>query len=190
MGDAIIGYRDQGGTPRAAAFTTVQTIVQAGDTIVNTAAQTAFATKGTILANTLFAGQVIRFTSGGEYGTANIPTSRQFANLFFSIGGNLMLGVGSKTPNGINMTTASWSVVGMIICTATGASGAVEGDAIWTFQDQSLAGSNDQVWCNSTNTPFVFDSTIDNDIQLGATWFAAAPANYITMRHLTVEVSV
>ena len=74
--------------------------------------------------------------------------------------------------------------------TLDGPSGSMEGSALWTFADSTLAGSNDQLWANATNTPFALDTTIDNDLQLAVRYFAADAANYIQMRHLVVYLGV
>jgi len=168
----------------------VQTVVQAGDRISNTNLTTAFATKYTIPANDIIPGVAIFISASGEYGTANVPTNRAFDSLQVSLGGNLMLGVGSKTPNGINIGGATWTFLAKLICVLDGPSGEVEGSALWTFTDSTLGGSNDQVWANATNLPFALDTSIANDVELAVRYFTAAAANYIQMRHLIIYVGV
>lgn len=165
-----------------------QTVVQAGDRIANTTSTTYFATKYTIPANTMVAGQLIRVSASGEYGTP-LTANRAFDSLQFAFGGSIFVGVGSKTPNGVNSTGATWTFLGTIICVTDGPSGTIEGSGLWTFADSTLGGSNDQVWANASNgglPAFALDTTIDNDITLGVRYFAADPANFIQMRHLTV----
>lgn len=162
-----------------------QTVVQAGDRIANTSSTTLFATKYTIPANTMVAGQMIKISASGEFGTP-LVASRTFDSLQFAFGGSLFVGVGSKTPSGVNIVGATWTFVGVIICVTDGPSGTIEGSGLWTFADNTAANLNDQVWANATDTPFSLDTTIDNDITLGVRYFTADPANFIQMRHLTV----
>jgi len=163
-----------------------QTSVQAGDTIANTASFTRFATKTTLAANSIVAGQVIRVTSGGVFNTPAIGTRSLDNNLL--LGGNGLLGTGTRSPSLASASNSPWTMQANIICTAAGASGTAEGNAIWTFFDNAL--SEDDVWTNATNVGFVFDTTIANDVELGVTWTSASASNSITMRHLTVAVAV
>jgi hypothetical protein len=164
----------------------VQTVVQSGDRISNTSSTTTFATKYTIPESDIVPGVAIFISASGEYGTANIPTNRAFDSLQVSIGGNIMLGVGSKTPNGINVGGATWTFESKLICVLDGVSGLVEGSALWTFADSTLGGSNDQVWANATNGPFALNTTVANDVELAVRYFTADPSNYIQMRHLII----
>lgn len=170
----------------------VQTVVQSGDKIQNTASTTAFATNYLVIADEMIPGLMYQISASGDYGTPNTPNDREFTNLILSVGGTAIVTVSLKTPNGINIIAgASWSMIGNLICVLNGTSGKIDGSAAWIFEDSSLTGSNDQVWSGNTNIqPVTLDTTVDNLIELKVTYTTALIKNYIQMRHLVIYVGV
>lgn len=164
----------------------VQTSVQAGDTISNTAASTPFATKYTIPASTIFPGTVMFIYSGGQFSTPLV--ANRALSLDVLVGGNGLMGSGSRTPTAPNVTNSPWTMEARIICTLDGVNGLMEGDLICRFYDATLSGIADNIWTNGAETGFVIDTTVDNDVQLAAQYAVADVNNSITMRHLIVTL--
>jgi hypothetical protein len=181
-GEAVLAFRDRGGTPRSGLFTIVQTEVQAGDTISNTASIAGFATRFTIPANNLFEGAVLFIWSGGIYSTPVIAD--RSLNLFVGSSSDAITATGIRTPSAVGVTDYFWTMEARLIITVIGAVGRMEGDATWRFYDPLSA--SDNVWTYASPAPATIDTTIDQEFGLGVQYSVADVNNSISMRHLVM----
>lgn len=186
----------------------VQTEVLPNDRVQNDDTGETFQTEYIISAGSLFQGVVFFISAGGVYGTALTPVSRTFDKPFLNnrLGGQaVILGVGSfmplsfgeldsRTPNGIGIDEANWTFSGRLtvsfVRTDNNPSASLEGHGIWTFVDNTLPNTNDQVWASAITDGSIANTALDNSLGLGVKYRTADPRNYIEMRHFVVYAGV
>lgn len=156
------------------------TTVPAGNTVANTAAETAFTSSYDIPANTLVVGDVIRIKLYGVYGTDAIlaPTIRGKVKLDSTI----MLDTGAVTAI-VGITNGGWWAEGVFVVQTIGAAGTIEAQGFAEFATAATTGLS----VNAENTaPITIDTTVAQTISVTVEWGTADADNTITLREMTV----
>lgn len=159
------------------------TSIPAGNTIANTASETAFTSSYTIPANTLRAGSVIRIKLFGTYGTDAVLAPTLQGRL--KIGGTTRLDTGSLTAV-VGATNRGWTAEGQIVVQSIGASGVA--DAQGTAQFSTAVTAALSVHMPNTAT-FTLDTTATQAITVTIQWGTADTDNTITLRQFVVSIS-
>lgn len=156
--------------------------VPAGNTIANTAAQTAFASSYTLPANSLSVGSTIKLKLYGVYSTAlAAPT----ITVVLKIGTVTVLTTGVISALVPATSSLGWLAEATLIVTAIGASGTIECQGFGEFDTSVTAG----LMINLTNTAAqAIDTTAGKAITVAVTWGTASASNSITLRVMTVEI--
>ena len=162
------------GTVISAANLCVQTSIQAGDTL---AANGSFATTCTIPANALSVGTAIEIWSAGTLATGSAGANYFRAGVKF---GSTVV-VPYSGPWITNSQSVGWSLVGKIICVATGTTGAVEAQGFTQY-----SGSTDSTHQTSTVT---IDTTVAQTLTMFLQDNITASGDSMTMRQLIVKLS-
>jgi hypothetical protein len=162
---------------------TSNTSIPAGNTIANTASETAFTSSYTIPANSLRAGSVIKVTLYGTYGTDAVLAPTLQGRL--KIGGTTRLDTGSLTAV-VGATNRGWTAEGQIVVHSIGASGVA--DAQGTAQFSTAVTAALSVHMPNTAT-FTLDTTASQAITVTIQWGTADTDNTITLRQFIVSIS-
>lgn len=153
----------------------------AGDTVAGSAAETTFASKYTLAANSLAVGQVLRITAFGVYGTDAALAGTLTLKLK---AGSVTLASTGALVNVVGLTGRGWIVRALCVVTAIGASGTMEvqGDASFsTALSTALAG-------NLANSGAVtIDTSIANDIGVSVQMSVSDSDNTVSLRLLLCE---
>jgi hypothetical protein len=159
------------------------TSIPAGNTVANTAAETAFTSSYTVAANSLRAGSVIRVKLFGTYSTDALVAPTLQGKM--KIGGTTRLDTGALTAV-LGATNRGWTAEGSIVVHSIGASGVA--DAQGTAQFATAATAALSVHMPNTAT-FTLDTTATQAITVTVQWGAADVDNTITLRQMIVEIS-
>lgn len=154
--------------------------VPGGNTIANTASETAFASSYTFVGAALSAQTLIRVVLTGVYSTDAIaPTLRIRGKL----GSTVILDTGTITTV-LGITNGGWTAEFWVIVTAIGASGSVESQG---RMELSTAETTALV-INAENAAAVgsIDFTADKALTFTVEWGTAATTNTITARQMMV----
>ena len=154
------------------------TTLPAGNTIANTAAETAFTSSYTILANTLAAGNVLRFIMRGVISAAGTATIL----LRIKIGGTL---VGSMTLTLSAVTNLGWNSYMDVLVQSIGVAGAFECQG--ELEYATATGTTKRSQYSNTSTTAI-DTTVNEAITATIQWGAANVLNTITCRQFIVEI--
>lgn len=153
----------------------LNTTVVTSNTISNSTGEAQFDKYYDIPANSLVAGQTIHFTFTGKYIQATGTVT-----LRVYLGTSNWLDFGAFTPS----TTAvekTWTVRGSLVVVSTGASGAVRGEAVMTFNNQTPA-----VVCDTSD--FSLDTTAVKSLKMTAQWSAANAGNAINVKQTNMQL--
>lgn len=159
----------------------VNTTVPAGNTVADTASETAFASSKTFAGGSLVVGSVVRVTMYGVYSTALIaPTLRGKLKL----GSTTVLDTGALTTVA-GVTNAGWSAFAMFVVTAVGAGGTVEAQGFAQFATAATTGLS----VNIANTAAVsIDLSASQALTTTVQWSAGSASNTISLRECLIEV--
>jgi len=167
--------------------------VAGGDTLSNFTGPTAFATKATIPAGQLKAGQVIRIRQRGIYSDTGTPT---FAiDLLGGSAGTTVLVSGTNAiTGGSGVTAAEWDVViDIVVLSLSGVSGAAgvtascEIHGVFTLQQGNANSSARGIRNSTTGNAVSLATDVDNIIGFQVTCSAASASNTITQKELMLE---
>lgn len=157
------------------------TTVPGGNTVAGSAAETTFASKYTLPANSLAVGQVLRITAFGVYGTDGALAGT--LTLKLKAGSTALASTGALV-NVVGLTNRGWIMRALCVVTAIGASGSMEaqGDASFsTALTTALAG-------NLANTGTIsIDTTASIDVGVSAQFSISDSDNAASLRLLLVE---
>lgn len=156
------------------------TSLPGGNTVANTAAETAFTSSYTIAANTMNQGDVFRIRLYGVYGTLVTPTTLEIKVKF---GSTIMLDTGAFTDTG-SLTNNGWMLEGYFIAQSIGATGAVETQGYSQFMTAATVGAAVPLTNTATKT---IDTTASQAVTATAQWGSASASNTITLRMMTFE---
>ena len=157
------------------------TSIPAGNTVANTTTETAFASSGSIPANTLAAGSVVRIKLWGTYGTTVVSPNLTGK---LKIGSQALLNTGALSA-AINLSNAGWFADASIVVQSIGGSGVIDAQGFAEFASAATTGLSVNVPNTST---FTVDTTTTQAITVTIQWSAANAANTITLRQMIVEV--
>lgn len=159
------------------------TSIPAGNTVANTASETAFTSSYTIPANSLRAGSVIRVKLFGTYNTDAILAPTLQGRL--KIGGTTRLDTGALT-SVVGTTNRGWVAEGQIIVHSIGGAGVADAQGTAQFSTAVSAA----LAVNMANTAtFTLDTTATQAITVTIQWGTADTDNSITLRQMTVQIS-
>ena len=153
--------------------------IPGGNTIANTASETAFTSQYTIPANSLKPGDSFEINYWGVYsaGLTQSLTARLKAGATTLLNSGSLNGVA----NGVNLP---WVGRVGLLCLSTGVSGSIDAQAALSFSTAATAA----IAANVGNAnPITIDTTIDQILSLTIQWGAANAANSITMRQMRVN---
>jgi hypothetical protein len=161
-----------------------QTVIQAGDTVVNTAVQTELATHFDIPANSLAVGDVLELEAWGRWENAGSPdtialyvASLGFEWVSFPVLTVATAGAGNRR---------HWKISAQLIMTAIGVSGAFEASGELRMQtDSGMLFSVEETHAGVGT----LDTTGTRRIGIQVTWSNARTSNTITMRGMLVKKS-
>lgn len=177
-GTAISAASGSGGS----SLVFVNTATPAGDTVANTASETAFAATYDIPANSLVVGAVIRAKLWGTYGTDAVlaPTLR----FKFKLDAVLVADSTAVTAL-VGATNRGWFAECSMVVTAVGASGSVNSQAFLEFATAATTA----LTVNAPNTAGVtVDTTQALTVSATVQWGTADTDNTITLRQLQVNI--
>lgn len=176
-------YRVTAAKLKASGVTTssVNTTVPAGNTVASTSSETAFASSKTFAGGSLAAGNVIRVTMYGVYGTALIaPTLRGKLKL----GSTTLLDTGALTTVA-GVANAGWSAFALLVVTAVGTGGTVEAQGFAQFATAATTGLS----VNISNAAAVsVDFSVSQAMTMTAQWSASSASNTISLREALIEL--
>lgn len=156
-----------------------QTSIAGGDTIANTASETAFTASYTLLANSLSVGDVLRIKLYGIFSNTLTPT----LTLKIKFGSTVLLNSGAfVTTAGIS--NGGWACEGFFIIQSIGSSGAVEAQGLASF---ATSATTSAVLDLANTSPITVDTTINNTITASVQWSSANASNTITLRQFSIE---
>lgn len=158
------------------------TSVPAGNTIANTAAETAFSSSYTIPANALAAGNVIRVKLWGVYSTALVAPTIQIK---LKIGSTVVLDSGAISAIVGSVSNLGWSAEADLSWFTIGAAGTVDAQASGKFATAAFATATVCVPNTATAT---IDTTTTQAVTVTVTWSAANASNTITLRQMNIEL--
>jgi hypothetical protein len=171
-----------GGGGGGGALVYVNTSVPSGNTVGNTATETAFDSSYTIPAGLLKEGTVVRVKLFGVYSTdaSSAPTLA----LRLKLGGTTVVEGVVTTVTGVS--DRGWSGEAVLVCTAEGETGAVEAQGFAEYE----SGDGTIIPVNMENTDVIspIDTTGTLDVELTAEWSAADEDNSITLREMVIEM--
>lgn len=158
-----------------------QTSIQSGDTINTTTSETLFASKPQVFsANSIVAGDVIRFKARGLYGAGGVVAA---AYTFRVKLGSVVICSSASIATALGLTGKAWEIEGEASFYSVGASASVEcggkamlslGSSINTFDLMPTGGA-------------MVDSTADLQLQISVQPSISLSANTVTMRQFIVE---
>lgn len=161
----------------------VNTSVPAGNTVANTAADTAFTSSYTIPAGQLDVGTVVRVKLYGVYSTdaAAAPTIR----LRLKLGATTMIDTGAVTTV-VSTSNRGWSAEATFTVTTDSATGVIEAQGFAEFETAATTA----LIVNMENIAAVSPIDTTSALALTATlqWGTADADNTATLREMTVEV--
>jgi len=157
------------------------TSVPGGNTVANTAVATAFASTGTIAANSAAVGNVYRVTLYGTYSTAVLAPT---LTLTINVGGTIVTTTASITTIG-GLTNDGWRAEAILIVDTAGAAGVVEAQGYTMFGTAATTALT--VLNPNTTTISGIDFTASNTVSAVVTWGTASASNTITLRQLILE---
>jgi len=157
-----------------------QTAVQAGDTIANTTAETAFSSSVyTIPANSLQAGDVLRVRASYIHSNTGTPTME---HAFYIGASSRSTGVQTCGSGESNVVI---NLFGNMLVESIGSTGTGRFFGVQLHRH----GTSPVFWSiGSSPSTFSIDTTIDNEVSLRWTWGTADPANTITQYFCAYEL--
>lgn len=157
------------------------TSIPSGNTIANTASETAFASTYDIPANALQVGDVVRVRLWGIYGTALVaPTLRGR----LKIDGATVLDTGTLTTVVGSLMDRGWWGVADFVVTAIGASGSLEMQGFVSFSTAASAA----LAVHLANTAAItVDTTQALTLSTTIEWGTASASNTMKLRTMLVE---
>jgi major tropism determinant Mtd-like protein len=156
--------------------------VPGGNTVANTTSETAFTSSGTIPANALAAGDVIRVTLAGVFGTAVLSPTLE-GKLY--IGSTVVIDTGALTI-GAALSSQPWTATATLTVQSIGSSGNIFCTAAIQFATAATAALTSLV--NSASNPFTINTTASQAITASAQWSAASASNTITLDQMVIEI--
>lgn len=161
-----------------AAYSQAGTIT--GNTIVNTATETAFVSAYTFPANSFIVGQSVRIKL---YFIYSVITGSQTIDMKVKLGAHIVLDTGITTIS-VPTTNSGIAVDGDLFIISTGTSGQVEAQGAAQVGVPSSGSS-----LNLPNTaPFTIDTTVSEPLTVTWTFGTADPGNTVTLRAMRIEV--
>lgn len=156
------------------------TALSSGDSVNNTALETAFTEPVTLLADSLSVGDVLRVQARGVYSnSAGAPGNLQ---LRAKVGTVVIADTGVVTLG--TAADRGWSLDLLVVVTAVGASGQVEAQGDARLSTSAVAAIIADL---EAAAGYGIDTTVDHDLTLTAQWSVADAGNIVTMRQLVVE---
>ncbi len=156
------------------------TTVPGGNTVANTASETAFTSSYTIPANSLKAGDVIRVKLWGVYSTAALAPTLTGKIKF---GSTVMLNTGALTSVAL-VSNGGFLVDASFVVQAIGGSGSIDAQGFAEFATAATTGLS----VNVANTSAItVDTTTTQAVTATVTWGTASASNTITLRQMIVE---
>ena len=157
----------------------VDASVPAGNTIVNTSAEVAFASQYTIPANTLQVGQVYQLTLWGIYSLIN---ALETFEVRCYIGSTVVLDTNPSVVQG-PFTNLGWVFEGQFFVTSIGAAGTIEIQGIARFATLSPGGV-----ANLPNSaPITINTTVNELLKFTWQFTTADPANSTQLRAVSFK---
>lgn len=170
-------WEDSAGGGGGGSLVYANTTIPGGNTIANTATETAFTSSYNIPANSLQVGSVIRARLFGVYSTdASVaPTLR----VRLKLDSTTVVDTQAATLS-TGVTSAGWSLEAQLIVTAIGGSGSVESQGVAAL---------DAALVDTPNTSGIsVDTTVAQTVSATAQWGAADTDNTITLRELVIWI--
>lgn len=155
--------------------------VPGGNTVASSAAEVTFASTYTIPANRLVAGSLIRIACRGVLSTDVAPPSM---TLKLKVGGTTYLNTAAVVQVA-SLTDQGWALIADLVVVSIGAPGSIEAQGEAKFATASTTAMLEMLKNTSAFAP---DTTGTLAIEVTAKWSAAAAANTITLRTMTVEI--
>lgn len=159
----------------------VNASVTSGDTVDNTASETAFDKTHTIAAGELLSGTVVRVRAAGCYSTTASNGTLTFKLKF----GSTAIVTTPAILSLKNAANVGWDLEATIVCWTTGASGTVDAQAVCRTMLTTSAANVTMVPGTSTVT---IDTTASQVVSATITMGVAATGNTVKLRQLIVEV--
>ena len=165
----------------------IQTAVQAGDTIGNTAVATNFASTATLPANAFRAASRYFYVDAwGLFSTDLGPIPVHTLKIDLMSDAAVLATTGAFNTTLAGAVADPWHLHADVTCDTTGAGGTVEAQGISFWQNTIVAA--DIVFLPNA-AAVAFNTTTAHVIQLRATWTAASVNNTITLREFIVGIS-
>ncbi len=155
------------------------TSIPSGNTIANTASETAFTSTCVIPANTLVAGDVLQMRLWGVYSNAVAPPTIQAK---IKLNGTAIMDTGVFTGPGA-ATDKGWSADTVYTIFTSGASGTMDAQGYLEFSTAATAALAINVPNTSTKS---IDTTVDNTVSVTVTWGTASTSNSVTLRNMSI----
>lgn len=150
-------------------------------TISNTVDLTNFSTTYTISRPLFATSRIFRIRANGVYSTTGTPTLL----LRVRFGTTNLISFAAKT--GINnASNQAWNILCDIVTRTLGSAGTVMVSGTLFFQDAANRDTIETVVNNSATT---VDTTVNQTLQVSATWSAASTSNTTTLKNFIVELS-
>lgn len=168
--------------PPASYVLYANTSIPGGNTNASTNTETPFNSTATILANSLAAGDVIRVTMAGVFGTAIVAPTIDF-RVYLAV---------TKILDTSTLTLLSalsgepWTATITITVQGIGSSGQLWVSAQFTFATAATTALS--VLVSPSGNPFAIDTTINELLSVSTQWGAASASNTITLNQLIVEI--
>lgn len=173
-----------GGRPYGVRYLYKQQSVAGGDTVANTAAQTNFASKLSIPANTLRVGQVLTLEVYGTYGTDAVTAGT--ITLRIKFGSTVLVTSGALT-NVVSLSNRGWMARAVLTVISLGATGTIEAQG---YAALATAISTAAIADLENTAVVTVDTTATQDLQVSVEFSVADADNTITQRALTVLTSM
>lgn len=164
----------------------VNTSHPAGNTIANTAAETAFDSKYTIPGNSLAVGQVLRVTLRGFYSTDVVAPTLIGRLRFGGVAGTVLLTTGTISALVGGVSALGWAAEILVVVHSIGATGTLEVQGTFQFATAATAALT---VIPSNGALVTVDTTADKDLVATATWGTADADNTVTLRQFAVQRS-
>jgi hypothetical protein len=153
----------------------------ASTTVQNTTAITTLLTTTPVIpSNFLTVGKTIRVRASGYYSTTGTPTLR----LRVLLGSVVVAGTGTQTTPS-SAAQRGWSLDVMITCRSTGAAGTMFAQGYALI---ATATNDGQMWDMENTATNTIDTTVNQSIDVDATWSVASTSNTITCTNASVEI--
>ena len=150
-------------------------------TVANTTTPTAFSQSYTIKSDSLTLGKSIHLIGRGVYSTlAATPGSE---NIFVNLNSLTIATSGGFTASA-NKVNAMAHVDVIITCLATGVSGTIEVQGMFTNETGNGAA---QLFSLENVAGITINTTLDQVLKIAVQWGTADPANTVTLRQFVVE---